>query len=136
MKETQTKTSRGHNFSIAERHLIIKDYLDSGLQKREIWEKYTGEAEEHGQLIRWMRQLGYSSAEKPRLPNIVQQTIPMAKKQLSATDLEKHQLQQRIEALERQLKDAELKAIAFSTMVDIAEKELKIPIRKKYNTKP
>jgi hypothetical protein len=136
MKETETRTSRGHNFSIAERHLIIQDYLDSGLQKREIWEKYTGEAEEHGQLIRWMRQLGYSSAEKPRRPNIVQQTIPMAKKQLSATDLEKHQLQQRIEALERQLKDAELKAIAFSTMVDIAEKELKIPIRKKYNTKP
>jgi hypothetical protein len=34
------------------------------------------------------------------------------------------------------LQDAELKAIAFSTMVDIAEKELKIPIRKKYNTKP
>jgi hypothetical protein len=136
MKETETRTSRGHNFSIAERHLIIQDYLDSGLQKREIWEKYTGEAEEHGQLIRWMRQLGYSSAEKLRRPNIVQQTIPMAKKQLSATDLEKHQLQQRIEALERQLKDAELKAIAFSTMVDIAEKELKMPIRKKYNTKP
>ena len=36
----------------------------------------------------------------------------------------------------KQLQDAELKAIAFSTMVDIAEKELKIPIRKKYNTKP
>jgi hypothetical protein len=45
-------------------------------------------------------------------------------------------LQQRVETLEKQLKDAELKAIAFSTMVDIAEKELKIPIRKKYNTKP
>jgi hypothetical protein len=29
-----------------------------------------------------------------------------------------------------------MKAIAFSTMVDIAEKEFNIPIRKKYNTKP
>ena len=46
------------------------------------------------------------------------------------------QLKKRIQALESQLKDAELKAIAFSTMVDIAEKEFKIPIRKKYNTKP
>jgi transposase len=36
----------------------------------------------------------------------------------------------------KQLRDAELKAIAFSTMVDIAEKEFKIPIRKKLNTKP
>ena len=38
--------------------------------------------------------------------------------------------------IENQLKDAEMKAIAYSTMVDIAEKEFKIPIRKKYNTKP
>jgi adenylate kinase len=38
--------------------------------------------------------------------------------------------------LEKQLKDAELKAIAYSTMLDIAEKEFKIPIRKKLNTKP
>jgi hypothetical protein len=60
----------------------------------------------------------------------------MAKKQTATNDLEKHQLQQKIAALEKQLQDAELKAIAFSTMVDIAEKELKIPIRKKYNTKP
>lgn len=41
------------------------------------------------------------------------------------------QLKKRIADLEKQLKDAELKAIAFSTMVDIAEKEFKIPIRKK-----
>ena len=46
------------------------------------------------------------------------------------------QLKKRISELEKQLKDAELKAIAFSTMVDIAEKEFKIPIRKKLNTKP
>jgi hypothetical protein len=29
-----------------------------------------------------------------------------------------------------------MKAIALSTMVDIAEKELNISIRKKFNTKP
>jgi len=33
--------------------------------------------------------------------------------------------------LEEQLKTSEIKAIAFSTMVDIAEKEFKISIRKK-----
>jgi hypothetical protein len=46
------------------------------------------------------------------------------------------QLKKRITELEKQLKDAEMKAIAFSTMVDIAEKEFNIPIRKKFNTKP
>lgn len=29
-----------------------------------------------------------------------------------------------------------MKTVAFSTMVDIAEKEFNVPIRKKYNTKP
>jgi len=51
-------------------------------------------------------------------------------------DFEVQQMKKRIVELEKQLKDAELKAIAFSTMVDIAEQEFKIPIRKKFNTKP
>jgi len=46
------------------------------------------------------------------------------------------QLKKRITELEQQLKDAEMKAIAYSTMVDIAEKEFNIPIKKKFNTKP
>jgi hypothetical protein len=50
-------------------------------------------------------------------------------------DFEKLQLQKRISDLEKQVQVAEMKAIAFSTMVDIAEKEFNIPIRKKFNTK-
>jgi hypothetical protein len=30
----------------------------------ELWEKYTGEEEEHGQMLRWMRQLGYHTGTK------------------------------------------------------------------------
>jgi len=45
-------------------------------------------------------------------------------------------LNNRILELEKQLKDADLKTIVYSTMVDIAEKEFNISIRKKYNTKP
>ena len=46
------------------------------------------------------------------------------------------QLRKRVEELEKELKDAQMKAIAFSTMVELAEKELNISIRKKLNTKP
>jgi hypothetical protein len=64
----------------------------------------------------------------------------MARKKKSSEqpteDFESLQLKKRIAELEDKLKDAEMKAIAFSTMVDIAEKEFNIPIRKKYNTKP
>ncbi|MEY2764411.1 MAG: hypothetical protein RLZZ205_835, partial [Bacteroidota bacterium] len=41
-------------------------------------------------------------------------------------DFEKLQLQKRIAELEKQVQMAEMKAIAFSTMVDIAEREFNI----------
>lgn len=41
----------------------------------------------------------------------------------------------RIKELEKQLDQAQLRAIGFETMIDIAEKELRIDIRKKSVTK-
>ena len=45
------------------------------------------------------------------------------------------QLQQRIKELEKALEEERLKRIGYQTMIDIAEKELKIDIRKKSDTK-
>lgn len=139
----------GKYFTIDEKHKIIQELISTQCTKVAIWEKYTGEEEEHGQLLRWMRQLGYNTGIKTRRPNIVSNLYPMAQKKHKPNNLnsnrevktgdesfENLQLKKRIAELEKQLKDAELKAIAFSTMVDIAEKEFKIPIRKKLNTKP
>ena len=126
-------------FTDSEKHLIIQEMLETGCTKVEIWEKYTGQKEEHGQLLRWMRKLGYDDSIPTRRPNFVSNSIQMKNKKSSedSTESFEHlQLKKRIEYLESQLKDAEMKAIAFSTMVDIAEKEFNIPIRKKYNTKP
>ena len=134
----------GKYFTLEEKHKIIQELIATQCTKVEIWVKYTGEEEEHGQLLRWMRQLGYNTGIKTRRPNIVSNLYPMAPKKTkpdksvntSDESFENLQLKKRIAELEKQLKDAELKAIAFSTMVDIAEKEFKIPIRKKLNTKP
>lgn len=118
---------------------IIDELLSSKCTKREIWEKYTGQEEEHGQLLRWMRLLGYDAGIKTRRPNFVSKSTDMKeqnKEHRGVETFENLQLQKRIDELEKQLKDAELRAIAYSTMVDIAEQEFNIPIRKKYNTKP
>ena len=126
-------------FSDEEKHFIIQDLISSGCTKRDTWEKYTGQEEEHGQLLRWMRKLGYDTGIKTRRPNFVLNSIEMKKNKAqdnTTESFENLQLKKRVEELEKQLKDAELKAIAFSTMVDIAEKEFNIPIRKKLNTKP
>lgn len=128
-------------FSETEKHEIIQEYLKTGCTKVETWKKYTGQMEEHGQLLRWMRELGYESSVKKIKSNFAGNREEMpSKNKLNKTsvidDFETLRLKKRILELEAQLKEAELKAIAFSTMVDIAEKEFNIPIRKKYNTKP
>jgi len=128
-----------NNFTRLEKHQIIQEYLSGRYSKQEIWRKYTGNAH-HGRLLIWMRQLGYEAYIKNERSSIA----PMSKEKIKDEALnvdqddstEKPQLEKRIIELEKQLKEAELKAIAFSTMVDIAEREFKIPIRKKYNTKP
>ena len=134
----------GKYFTEEEKHKIIQELISTQYTKVEIWEKYTGEEEEHGQLLRWMKALGYDTGIKTRRPNIVSNFYTMPEKKIKPDkpvnmedeSFENLQLKKRIAELEKQLKDAELKAIAFSTMVDIAEKEFKIPIRKKLNTKP
>ena len=126
-------------FTDEEKHLIIQEFLETGCSKREIWEKYTGQIEEHGRILRWMRKLGYSDRIPNQRPTFVsnQRPVKVKKQEDQAEDsFETLQLKKRIEELEKQLKDAEMKSIAYSTMVDIAEKEFNIPIRKKSNTKP
>jgi hypothetical protein len=128
------------SFTISERHKIINEMMTSRSSKVEIWKKYTGHEEEHGNLLRWMRQLGYNAEHSRRTFTFGENNNLMTKRkkalQIGEESFEILQLKKRVLELESQLKDAEMKAIAFSTMVDIAEKEFKIPIRKKLNTKP
>ena len=133
----------GRYFTEDEKRKIIQELISTQCTKVELWAKYTGEEEEHGQLLRWMKRLGYNTGIKTRRPNIASNPfgMPREKKTDQSIDprdepFETLQMKKRIVDLEKQLKEAELKAIAFSTMVDIAEKEFKIPIRKKLNTKP
>jgi len=139
LESKRYSSSRIKIFTKEEKRFIIEDYLSSGKTKREIWYKYTGYEEEHGSLMKWMRELGYVENNSKRNSNFVSNPDEMKKRKSldeQASSFENLQLKKRIEELEKQLKDAELKAVAYSTRGDIAEKEFKIPIRKKYNTKP
>jgi transposase len=132
---TKTYVACRSYFSEEKKHQIIQDYLNSSCTKQEIWERYTGKKEEHGALLRWMREYGYLNKKS----NFASNTSQMKRKdkfEESSESFENLQLMKRVEELEKQLKDAEMKAIAFSTMIDLAEMEFKIPIRKKFNTKP
>ena len=38
--------------------------IATGKSKQSIWEKYTGQKKEHGQLLRWLQILGYEDTPK------------------------------------------------------------------------
>ena len=123
------------HFSEAEKRSIIADYLQSGLSKREIWKKYTGRSEDHGSILYWMYQYGYlSDSSKKSLTFVPKKHLMQT--QGSVPDFECLQLQKRILELEKQLQESEMKSIAYQTMIEIAEREFHIPIKKKFNTKP
>lgn len=135
---------KGKYFTEAEKHSIIQEMLKNNWTKQYTWMLYTGEVEERGQLLRWMRKLGYVGQiehkqfiSKRSIRRFEVKSMDMADKQITEQEsFEMLQLKKRIADLEKQLKDAEMKAIAYATMVDIAEKEFNIPIKKKFNTKP
>lgn len=120
-------------FSLEERKMIVEEYLRIGCEKRTIWERYTGQKEEKGHLLRWMRQLGYDIPPKwSKLAT--KKSISMPKSQ-SNNLIESIELKKRIEELEKALVQSELRATALETMIEVAEKELKINIKKKSYTK-
>ena len=122
-------------FSDVEKKLIIEDYLSGNETKQSVYSRYTGYPAENGKITMWMRKLDIKD-KYVKNTNFEAMPKPKKEKEVGSDEFETLQLKKRIAELEKQLQEAEMKAIAFSTMVDIAEKEFNIPIRKKYNTKP
>jgi len=116
-----------------EKKQIIEDYLSGNETKQSVYERYTGYPLENGKIKTWMDKFGIADKF---VKNTNFDVMPKPKKNstYSSEGFEKQKLKKRIAELEKQLQTAEMKAIAFSTMVDIAEKEFNISIRKKYNT--
>jgi hypothetical protein len=100
----------GKYFTEEDQHTIIQEIISNGLSKKEIWKKYTGQEEEHGQLLRWMKKLGYPILGRPISINFDNQrkTISVKKKVVIAVQNEESfenlQLKKRIFELEKQLK--------------------------------
>lgn len=117
-----------------QKRIIIEDYLSGKETKQAVYERHTGYTSEHGKISKWMKQLGIMDKSQ-KSGNFVFMAKQKKEKGQNDEDFELLKLKKRVAELEKQLQIAEMKAIAFSTMVDIAEKEFNIPIRKKHNTK-
>lgn len=131
-EKNKQEVRHGGSFSVEERKEIIEEYLTSDLTKTEIWKKYTGKSGEHGQIMRWMRMYGYTA------PETIVDVLPShqhAYRYMNNPDKPTKDLERRVRELEKKLKLAKMRAEGFELMIELAEKELNIPIKKKFDTK-
>ena len=122
-------------YSEAFKRSVIDEYLVSGLPKLIVQRKHGIKFK--SAIVTWMRQLGYAGADRKvsilRLSNQLELAKKYTPEQPPSKDAKA--LENRIKELERQLEDEKIRTEMLSRMIDIAETEFKVPIRKKPNTK-
>ena len=112
---------------------VIEEYLATGCAKMFLLRKYNIQFKSAIQT--WMRVLGYNDpGSQPQRFKFGQLIFTSLAKQKENTS-QLTELQKRIRELERQLEDEKLRSEAYARMIEKAEKELKISIRKKIGTK-
>ncbi|XWN35371.1 MAG: hypothetical protein ROO73_01080 [Roseivirga sp.] len=112
---------------------MIEEFLQGNQSKTALSKKYTGQHEEHGQMLNWMRKLGYAPAKEHKAKKTPPSSLELrlALQQYGDKPLESLSAGE----LREQLKKAQLKIEGYELMIQTAEEAFKIPIRKKSDTK-
>lgn len=111
---------------------VIEEYLSTGCSKMSLLHKYNIRFKSAIQT--WMHKLGYTDGYRPQRFTFT----PINKMSLPTNNTDKisnNDLQKKVKELERQLEDEKLRSEAYVRIIEKAEEELNIPIRKKPNTK-
>lgn len=105
------------------KHQICLKYLSGQYTKTQLQEQYRIKGK--SRLLSWLRDLGYISKNSAELMNSPKIHMPKA-----SEDVIRH-----IQRLEDALQDAQLQAAIYHKMIEVAEREYQISIRKNLNTK-
>ena len=121
-------------YSLEFRHRVCKDHIEGGINLAELVRKYDLSC--HSLIHDWLRKLGYLPGRNRRthMAYIDLQTHAALTKKTDK-DKELSEEQKQIKLLQKELEDARLLAEGYRRIIEIAEQELHIPIRKKPNTK-
>jgi transposase-like protein len=116
------------------RRMVAKAYYTSNKSIVQIGKEFKVN---RGTVFHWVKH--YKSEFQPEdklqreiltFGSVINKEVPMKKKTLNP-----EQMEQRILELEAQLKQEQMRSIVLSQMIDTAEQELKVPIRKKSGAK-
>lgn len=106
---------------------VVQEYLSTDVSGKELKQKYNIKG--NNCINNWIRKFGL---ETPSNQEIELQST-MAK--LKEKNPYEQELESRVSKLEQQLEKEQLRTLALDTLIDIAERDLKIPIRKKPGAK-
>lgn len=106
---------------------IVQEYLTTEITQPELMKKYNFGGP--NTIYRWMEKLGIS---KQDVKQITQERVMASGSSKSPRELE---LEHKIRLLEDELNKEKLKTAALSTLIDIAERDLQIDIKKKRGAK-
>ena len=122
--EQKEKFPRGENENkIAFRRWLVREIVSGRMSQKEAVERFDfGNNSSFATLGNWIKDYSPSIAV----------TLPvMSEKERQKIEA----LQKQLKLLEKQLEDAQMKNVALETMIDVAEEQLKIKIRKKSGPK-
>jgi len=120
-------------YSEAFRQKVIEEYLTSNVSKMFLLRKYNIKIKSG--IQRWMKLYGYEDNKQPVFIKFSAVMSHALIRRMNTDKASKKQLEEKIRELERQLEDEKLRSEAYKRMIEKAEKELKVPIRKKPYTK-
>ena len=107
--------------------MVIQEYLTTDISHRELKEKHGVPG--NNSISDWMRKFGDYKVTEEQIS--IQKTMS---KEVDKTPQER-KLEAKIKELEKALEQERLRTMALNTMINIAERDLKISIRKKSGTK-
>ena len=106
---------------------VVQEYLTTDISQEELKKKYNFKG--NNNIYRWMRKFDLSK------PNEEQIELDRTMTKENQKSFSEQQLELEVKKLEEELKRERLKTLALNTMINIAERELKIDIRKKPGAK-
>lgn len=106
---------------------VVQEYIETDLSQAELQKKY--DIKGNACILNWMRKFGVKEPNE----NLIEIRHAMSKE----TEKTSHEreLESKVKELEKLLEHEKLRTVALNTMIDIAERELKISIRKKSGAK-
>jgi len=106
---------------------VVQEYMDTDVSQRELMQKFNIRGV--NTIKKWMRKFDMQAPSQQEIE--LQRTMA---KQKEKTPYER-ELEAKVAKLEQQLDYEQLRTLALDTMIEIAERDLKISIRKKSGAK-